>query len=125
MIFYFGESVYTLSILAENIKMFRTLKGLTQDELAKKLRVKRSTVSSWENSISLPDIYTLLEIANILNISLIDLIYEKKINLELTQNIDRVKQIQRKLEYLTNSELDDLEFALKLIEERRKKLHQI
>ena len=49
--------------LAENIKMFRTLKGLTQDELAKKLRVKRSTVSSWENSISNPDIYTLLEIS--------------------------------------------------------------
>ncbi len=110
--------------LAENIKMFRTLKGLTQDELAKKLRVKRSTVSSWENSISNPDIYTLLEISDILNISLIDLIYEKKINLELTQNTNRVKQIQHKLEYLTNSELDDLEFALKIIEERRrKKLH--
>lgn len=42
-------------MLAENIKAARRAKGLSQEELAARLRVVRQTVSKWENNLSVPD----------------------------------------------------------------------
>lgn len=39
-------------MLNENIKIGRTSKGLSQDELAIKLNVVRQTVSKWERGVS-------------------------------------------------------------------------
>lgn len=40
-------------MLSENIKAFRKSKGLSQQELAVKLKVVRQTVSKWEQGVSL------------------------------------------------------------------------
>ena len=40
----------------ENIKLFRVHSKLTQVEFAKRLGVSQVTISSWENSITTPDI---------------------------------------------------------------------
>lgn len=51
--------------LAENIKRYRKEMGLTQDGLAEALGVTIGAVSKWENGNNVPDITTLMELANL------------------------------------------------------------
>ena len=55
--------------LGQKLKELRTLKGLTQKELADKLHVSFQTVSKWENGENEPDIATLKELASKFNCS--------------------------------------------------------
>lgn len=61
--------------VGRNIKIFRTRRNMTQDELAGKLFVSRQTVSNYENNKSHPDIDTLVKIAEILDTDMHTLIY--------------------------------------------------
>lgn len=111
--------------LAEQLKFYRHRNGLTQDDLSKKLGVKRSTISSWETGISVPDIYTLLDIVKILDVSLIELIgIETKAELILpplsNTSINRKKEIIHKIDLLDEEELNNLEFSLRVILAHRK-----
>ena len=56
------------------IKEKRTKLGLTQDDLAKKLQVSRSTISNWEINRNYPDIKLIVNISNILEIPLKELL---------------------------------------------------
>ncbi|WLD76241.1 helix-turn-helix transcriptional regulator [Mogibacterium neglectum] len=58
------------------IKEKRTKLGLTQDDLAKKLQVSRSTISNWEINRNYPDIKLIVNISNILDIPLNELLQE-------------------------------------------------
>ncbi|ASS37272.1 helix-turn-helix domain-containing protein [Mogibacterium pumilum] len=58
------------------IKEKRTKLGLTQDDLAKKLQVSRSTISNWEINRNYPDIKLIVNISNILEIPLKELLQE-------------------------------------------------
>lgn len=55
--------------LGQKLKELRSLKGLTQKELADKLHVSFQTVSKWENGENEPDIATLKELAVLFNCS--------------------------------------------------------
>ena len=55
--------------LGQKLKELRSLKGLTQKELADKLHVSFQTVSKWENGENEPDITTLKELATLFNCS--------------------------------------------------------
>ena len=59
---------------AETLKKLRTLKGMTQQELAEKIFVTRSVVAKWENAFNLPDIFMIERICKALNINEYDLI---------------------------------------------------
>lgn len=59
-----------------DIRSMRVSKGLTQEQLAQKLSVKRTTVSMWENNKSLPNIIVLKKIADALDCKVDDLIKE-------------------------------------------------
>lgn len=48
--------------------------NLTQKELANKLNITDKAVSKWERGLSFPDISILIPLAEILNISLYDLL---------------------------------------------------
>lgn len=48
--------------------------NMTQNELAKKLHITDKAVSKWERGLSFPDISILIPFAEILNISLYDLL---------------------------------------------------
>ncbi|EHC6300231.1 helix-turn-helix transcriptional regulator [Listeria monocytogenes] len=50
-----------------NLSDARKEKGLTQQELAEKLQVRKSTVSNWETGYSSPGINTAIQTAIILN----------------------------------------------------------
>ena len=56
-------------MFSENVKRFRKAKNLSQEDLALKLCVVRQTVSKWEKGLSVPDIEILLKLAQILDVS--------------------------------------------------------
>ncbi|WEG74376.1 helix-turn-helix domain-containing protein [Vagococcus intermedius] len=60
--------------IGEIIKIKRKHLNLTQDELADKIHVSRQTISSWENSKSLPDVTSLILLSDVYEISLDELI---------------------------------------------------
>lgn len=48
--------------IADNIRFFRKANNLTQEELSKQLGGSKNLVSNYENGISTPDIYTLVNL---------------------------------------------------------------
>ena len=57
-------------MLGDILKDLRIQKGATQSELAKLLKIKRQTYSSYERNISTPDISSLILLAAYFNVSL-------------------------------------------------------
>lgn len=60
--------------IADNIRLFRKANNLTQEELSKQLGGSKNLVSNYENGISTPDIYTLVKLADIFDITLDELV---------------------------------------------------
>lgn len=56
-----------------NISKYRKKSGLSQAELAQKIGVKNSTVSSWERGANAPDIETLFGICRLFNVTVADM----------------------------------------------------
>lgn len=63
--------------IGENIKALRKMLGMTQGDLALILGGKKSLVSNYENGYSTPDIYTLIKLADIFDVSLDELVGRK------------------------------------------------
>ena len=61
-------------ILAKNLVALRKAKKLTQSELAEELSYSDKTVSKWENGDAVPDVETLILIANFFSVSMDDLV---------------------------------------------------
>lgn len=60
--------------IGNRISQFRKEKGYTQEEMAEKLGVTPQAVSKWENDISYPDILLLPKIAEMLGITVDELL---------------------------------------------------
>ena len=60
--------------LNNQIRKYRAILELSQEELAEKVYVTRQTVSNWENGKSYPDIHSLLLLSSLFDISLDQLI---------------------------------------------------
>jgi len=63
-----------MTLLNENIRLLRKNKGWTQQELADKIGIKRSLVGAYEEGRAEPSAKKLLKFAEILNVSVDDLI---------------------------------------------------
>lgn len=61
-------------MISQNIKEARMKAGLSQEELAQRLHVVRQTVSKWERDLSVPDAQMLIELAEVLGVSVSDLL---------------------------------------------------
>lgn len=61
---------------AENLKLIRHEKQMTQTAVADKLHVSRKTISSWENERSYPDIMMLVKISTVYGVTLDKLMKE-------------------------------------------------
>lgn len=61
-------------MLSKNLKIFRKRKGLTQENVAEALNVVRQTISKWEKGISVPDADMLIRLAEVLDVSVSELI---------------------------------------------------
>lgn len=64
-------------MLRENIKLLRTQKGISQEQLANHLNVVRQTVSKWEQVKSVPDADLLIAMADYFGVSVAELLGSK------------------------------------------------
>ena len=65
--------------LGKNIKNFREARNLSQSQLAERLWIDRSSLSSYEIGKRTPDIYMLCRIADELKLSLDELVGRKAV----------------------------------------------
>lgn len=82
--------------LGVRLSELRNEHHLTQKELGDKLHLSRQSVSKWENNLAIPDIYTLLLISDIYQISLSELLDENAQSLLFTKaklNQDNKEQV--------------------------------
>ena len=56
-------------MLAERIKTLREQAGMSQEKLAKRLGITRSSVNAWEMGISVPSTQYIVELAKFFNVS--------------------------------------------------------
>ena len=64
-----SELMKTSNIFPQRLKELRLKKVLTQTELGKKLGVKQSTFTNWENGKREPNFETLIKLADLLEVS--------------------------------------------------------
>lgn len=64
-------------MFGENLKTLRKQKGFSQEELATRLHVVRQTISKWEKNLSVPDADSLIRLAEILEVSVSELLGAK------------------------------------------------
>jgi len=84
-------------MLQENLKILRTRKGLSQEELADRLNVVRQTVSKWEKGLSVPDSEMLIRIAEVFEVSVGELLGE---TIQPEPERSELQQLSEKLENL-------------------------
>ncbi len=64
--------------IGKMISSLRKEKGMTQSELAEKMNVTDKAVSKWERDLSCPDINTISKLADVLEVSVDELLQAKK-----------------------------------------------
>ena len=72
VLLYIIDTIY--NGLKKNLKFFRKQMGLTQEQLAIHLHGHKSLVSNYENGHSVPDIFTLITLADLFKVSLDELV---------------------------------------------------
>ena len=84
-------------MFSKNLKTLRKQKGFSQEELASRLHVVRQTISKWEKNLSVPDADTLIRLAEILEVSVSELLGSKIENENENGNVtnDVAKQLSR------------------------------
>lgn len=108
-----GESIMNQEHIGKFIAKCRKEQNLTQEELAEKLHITYKAVSKWECGKNLPDASIMLNLCNILKISVNDLLSGEKVNndnyvnnaeenpLALTRQIEKRKKILKKHSEIT------------------------
>lgn len=61
----------------DKLQTLRKSKGITQEELAEKLNVSRAAVAKWEAGQSYPDISNLIQISDLMNVTVDYLVREQ------------------------------------------------
>lgn len=84
-------------MFSKNLKTLRKQKGFSQEELASRLHVVRQTISKWEKNLSVPDAHTLIRLAEILEVSVSELLGSKIENENENGNVtnDVAEQLSR------------------------------
>lgn len=67
-------------MIGENIRKFRKIKIMSQEQLAEALGISRQSVSKWETGAALPDTDNLIKVASVLGVSVEDLSQERLIH---------------------------------------------
>ena len=85
--------------LGANISAYRKRAGLTQLGLAEKLNYSDKAVSKWERGESMPDVLTLVQLADLFDITVNDLLVDPDALPEQTGVVERVvdKAVQKTL----------------------------
>lgn len=112
--------------LSTNIKTHRIRNQFTQDDIAQFLNVSKTSVSKWENNLATPDIYHLIQLSKLFNISIDQLVdhspilskqqvrkkYQDFLNAFQARQVDDVMD---EVEATSHEYYNDFEFLLSLI----------
>ena len=90
----------------EFISMLRKEKSMTQKELASRLLVSNKAVSKWETGNSMPDITLLVPLADVLEVTVTELLECKRIEKTDSLDADRTDEIVKKVITLSEEEQD-------------------
>jgi len=92
-------------IFSEKLQLLRKNKGLTQEEMAEKLDVSRQAVAKWESGQVYPDISNLIQISNLLNVTIDYLVRDQEcmINISSERKTDLDELIDFRLEASINT----------------------
>ena len=71
----------------------RKEKGYTQKELAEKLFISDKAVSKWERSLSMPDISLLIPLAELLEVSVTELLEGRRLDPSSEMNAGKVEEL--------------------------------
>ena len=81
---------------AKFLTELRKAKGYTQKELAEKLFISDKAVSKWERSLSMPDISLLIPLAEILEVSVTELLEGRRLSPDSEMNAGKVEELVKK-----------------------------
>ena len=92
-------------IFSEKLRLLRKNKGLTQEEMAEKLNVSRQAVAKWESGQVYPDISNLIQISDLLNVTVDYLVKDQECMMNISSDIktDLDKLIDFRLEANVNT----------------------
>ena len=80
----------------KNFVVLRKMHGYTQETIAEKCGVSRQAIAKWETGASLPDMYKLVDIAKLFDVSIDDLVCGNHLGgLDLLADGDVVRIIQK------------------------------
>ena len=82
-----------METIGKPIASLRKEKGMTQNELAEKMNVTDKAVSKWERDLSCPDINTISKLADILDVSVEELLKVKNKDYLNDKNKDLINLI--------------------------------
>ncbi len=82
--------------VAKNIAELRKAAGMTQFDLAEKLNYSDKAVSKWERAESLPDVQTLLDLADLFGVTLDALVREGDVTLQTKNGLPIIKRRSNK-----------------------------
>lgn len=103
-------------IFAEQLNYWLRIRGITQVQLACKVGVSESAVSFWCSGTKMPRIKTIDKIAEVLNISITDLLYEPdEVQLKQDELFDKKKVLFRTIEKVTEEDLDKINSIIEMI----------
>ena len=66
-----------MSTIGQNIQLRRESQNMTQQELARKVRVGIQTIEKYENNLQIPDIQTILKLSTVLDIPASELLEQE------------------------------------------------
>ncbi len=87
-------------LLAIQLKYHRKLNGFSQDDVAKKLKLSRQSISKWENGHTYPDLDNLLLLSELYQVSIDELLQKnKKLKKEILKNDNEIRDTSKKLKF--------------------------
>lgn len=92
-------------IFSEKLVILRKNKGITQEALAEKLNVSRQAVAKWESGQAYPDISNLIQISNLMNVTVDYLVRDGEcmVKLDADKDTDLNEIIKFRLEANVNT----------------------
>ena len=105
--------------MGEFLKVLRKEKGLTQEELAEKFYTSSRTVSRWETGKTLPDLNTLIELADFYDVDIREIIdgerKENNMDKETKETLQKVAEYAEEENKRLNKRLGDMLIASGLL----------
>ena len=92
-------------MFSDNLVSLRKINNMTQEMIAEKLGVSRQSVAKWESGQVYPDIYNLIQISNLMNVSVDYLVKDQDcaVNVSPQQRTDIDELIEFRLEANVNT----------------------